>query len=384
MATGKAKTGKRREHGSGSMVETHPGSEVWRMRVTLADGRQKRYTFHGPKRTALEFLQERQHEHRHDDPATARNEAMTFGAHLDRWTAMSAPDLAPETVRGRESMIKTHIRPALGNIPLNELTAWHFDDLYRRMQAVGKADGTIRKVHALCVAALTQARKWKLVPDNVAVDASKVPGKPDRAVTSDDVPTLDEIDAMIDTSDALGDAVMAAAFYFLVTTGTRRGEVCGLRWSAVDLDAGTATIARSVDDQGNEVRPKTRASVRTIKLEPGCVARLRNLDTGSHLAGGFVFTYGDGSEHFHPQRLWRHIVAVRDRLELPPLKRAVHMMRNAVASHLIDNGADVVKTAALLGHTDPSMTLDVYAKPIRDSGTGTAAILDRDSRRAAV
>ena len=216
------------------MVETASGSEVWRMRywITLADGRrvQKRDTFHGPKRTALEYLQERQHEARHD-PAPTSIEAMTFGTHLDRWTAMGASDLGPETVRGRRSMIETHVRPALGHIPLNELTAWHFDDLYSRMQAAGKADGTIRKVHALCVASLTQARLWKLVIENVAVDARKVPGKPDRAVTSDDVPTLDEIDAMIDCSDTLGDPVMAAAFYFLVTTGTRRGEVAGLRWS---------------------------------------------------------------------------------------------------------------------------------------------------------
>ena len=378
MATGKAKTGKRREYGSGSMVETVPGSEVWRMRVTTGDGKQKRYTFHGPKRTALEFLQERQHEHRHEDPAPT-GEAMTFGAHLDRWTAMSASDLAPETVRGRRSMIETHIRPALGHIPLGELTAWHFDDLQSRMQAAGKADGTRRKVHALCVASLEQARLWKLVPENVAKDARKVPGKPDRAVTSEDVPTLDEIDAMIDCSDTLGDPVMAAAFYFLVTTGARRGEVAGLRWSAVDLDAGTATIARSIDDQGNEVPPKTKASMRSIPLQPGCVPRLRNL--GPHTTDGFVF--GDRSEHMHPQRLWRHIVKVRKQLGLPPLKRAVHMMRNAVASHAIDQGEDIVKVSALLGHSETSETLNVYARPIRDSGTGTAAILDRDSRRAA-
>lgn len=79
--------------------------------------------------------------------------------------------------------------------------------------------------------------------------------------------------------------------YVAATTGARRGELCGLRWSDVDLDAATATFARSISDAGGEVAvkdPKTHQA-RRIALDASTVAVLREhrrrAEERSQLAG---------------------------------------------------------------------------------------------------
>ena len=132
---------------------------------------------------------------------------------------------------------------------------------------------TVLHVHRVLHTALEQARKWKLISENPARDATAPsPAKaPARAFTAAEVQRL--------LAAAAGDRIMTTVVSLLLVTGIRRSELLGLAWDAIDLDAGTITIRRAVIQVRNtpvlREQPKTNAGWRIIGLSAGVVDLLR-------------------------------------------------------------------------------------------------------------
>jgi len=177
-------------------------------------------------------------------------------------------------------------------------------------------------------------------------------------------------------------------------TGQRRGEVAGLCWAEVDLDAGTIAVERSTTQLGNErvtTTPKNHER-RTIAIDDHMVATLRawkvkqaaeRLAFGPAYADveGLVFTWPDGRP-LMPDYITKAFpkiqAAINAKLmaeESAPLPiLVVHELRHTHATLLLRAGVPVHIVAKRLGHKDPSVTLNVYADVIPDDDTSAVDI----------
>lgn len=115
--------------------------------------------------------------------------------------------------------------------------------------------------------------------------------------------------------DHVGDDQLAAAWVLFATTGMRRGELLGLRWSDVDFDRSRLSVRQTRTVVNYEVvtgTPKTERGARTLALDPATVTALRShrarqkaerlLCGPGWVDTGLIFTHPDGTE-IHPQRL---------------------------------------------------------------------------------
>jgi integrase len=170
-----------------------------------------------------------------------------------------------------------------------------------------------------------------------------------------------------------------------LATGMRRGELVALRWKDVDLDGGKVRIERSVEQtrgdlsaEGPKSRrpvvlrfksPKTKAGRRSVTIPPSVVSELRAqwrqqqeqrlaLGLGGASGDDLVFARYDGSPYPPDALTWDWARTVR-LLKLPPV--TFHALRHTHASQLIASGLDVVSVSRRLGHSNPTVTLGVYA-----------------------
>jgi integrase len=156
-----------------------------------------------------------------------------------------------------------------------------------------------------------------------------------------------------------------------LSTGARRGELCGLAWSSVDLERGTVSITDTLLDVGGKLmdgKPKTARGRRVVALDALTVAALRAHSTAQKAEAmafgredynerGLVFTREDGSP-VHPAwltRRWSQIVKASG----TPLIR-LHDARHTSASLALAAGIPIGVVSERLGHSKTSITLDVY------------------------
>ena len=315
---------------------------------------------------------------------TTRSGTETVGDLLDRWLAhCESKGLSPTTMRVYRSNAETIVRPELGRVRLSKLTAGHLDRLYAKLTARGLSPTTVRRVHALIGAALHAAERWDLVDRNVARRADPPPVRPAEIVA----PSPAEVQAILTAADAL-EPGLAIMLLLAALSGARRGELCALRWSDLDVAGRTLTIARSVyETSGGGWGEKGTKShqVRTIGLDPLALEALRRHrssvdDTAAGLglkvpADAFMFSRSPaGTEPVRPDVVSRF--AGRAAADAG-VDTHLHALRHFSATQGIAAGFDPVTVGARLGHADPSITLRVYSHAIEQRDHDLAATVGK-------
>jgi integrase len=303
--------------------------------------------------------------------------ALTFGEHLDEWWADRRPRLAPGTVMSYAAAMK-HVEP-LRSIPLDRLSARQLDRLYVRLADDGLSAASIRKIHYIVSGALRQAKRHRLVGENVAVDA-----EPPALVRADvRPPTVEELAAILTAAD---DEQFHAFLFAAATTGARRGELCALQWRDVDLPGGTLTIRANLAEDGQGVYRKDTKShrARTVALDTETLRVLSAhhsrcseaaLSVGSRLDGQrYVFSPRPGNDQpYTPKVITRRVSRLLERLGFSGLR--LHDLRHFVGSQLIAGGADPETVRQRLGHSRSSTTLGIYTHAVAGNHAREAADL---------
>jgi integrase len=172
------------------------------------------------------------------------------------------------------------------------------------------------------------------------------------------------------------------------TTGARRGELCGLAWRSVDLDAARLTITRTFVNVAGKPRfsePKTDSGRRTITLDPATVAALRAwraaqlaerlaLGLGRADGGALVFTAIDGAP-LHPRSVSDAFRQRARRAGLPDL--SFHGLRHSYAVAALDAGESYKTVQQRLGHSSPAITLGVYGHVTDETEEASASRIAR-------
>jgi integrase len=335
-----------------------------------------RYTIQTPTGTKRKTIYGKEREEVADkliEALSNRNKGLVFdadnlklGEYLGRWLTDSVRDtVRPTTFERYEQVVRLHIHPVLGKVKLKNLTSAHVRGLYRQKLDAGLSPRTVQYVHVTLHKALKQAIADGLIPRNVteAVKPPQVLREEIRPLTPEQAKTLFEA--------AKGDR-LEALYVLAVTTGLRQGELLGLKWDDVDMEAGTLQVRRTLTTaKGGPVlsAPKTKGSRRTVKISPTALEALR-----SHLArqleeidrvgslwreNGLVFA----SEVGEPLRR-QHVTSRRFKplLELARLPQIrFHDLRHTCATLLLSENVNPKVVSEVLGHATIAITLDTYS-----------------------
>lgn len=305
----------------------------------------------------------------------------TLGRYLtETWMPHAATRVRPTTLARYEQLLRVHVIPRIGRVKLSNLRPSHAQTVLDAMVAGGAAPASVLHCHRVLSSAMRQAVRWQLVTVNPC-DAIRPP-RPERSRLH--VPTPDQVRAVLAASTG---TVHEIPLLLAATTGMRRGEVLGLRWSAVDIDASVvrvvATLQKPRGAEASFVAPKTDRSRRTISL-PGFVderlRRHRKEQTERRLLIGegwidldLVCDRGDG-QHLDPDGFSHAFERFVDRSGLPRMR--LHDLRHAHATTLLVAGVHPKVVSEALGHSSVAFTMDTYQHVLPTMGEQVAAAIE--------
>ena len=272
--------------------------------------------------------------------------------------------------------LSLHIVPVIGGVRLAQLTVPMVRGLEDRLRA-NNSPAMVRRVLGSLGATLADAQERGLVAQNVvrSLRARRRRGKERQAHQRQkgklkvgvDIPTLDEVRAMIAHLDGRRRPLLLTAIF----TGLRASELRGLRWTDVDLKRGEIHVRQRADRFGVIGRPKSEAGERTVPLLPMVVNALREwklacpkseLDLVFPSTRGRIETYYKLTQDaLIPAQIAAGITQ-HGRAKYPGL----HALRHFYASWCINRRADgglelpLKLVQARLGHASIQMTADQY------------------------
>jgi integrase len=248
------------------------------------------------------------------------------------------------------------------------------------MQKSGVGVRTIRINHSVLHRALNQAIKRGLIGRNPA-DGVTVP----RQVQAEmKIWEEGEITRFL---IAIKGNRNEALFHLALKTGMRQGELLGLKWSDLDWTKGILRVQRQVQRINNKgflfSEPKTRAGRRSIQLGEFTLQVLREhykrQGLEKVLAGDrwvendlvFPSSVGTPIDQRNLQRTYASLVK-----KAGVQKIRFHDLRHTAASVMLNHGIPVIVVSRILGHSRPSITLDIYGHLIHDMQVEAARIMD--------
>jgi integrase len=354
----------KRGHHEGSIYQRKDGRWVGTIDLGWQNGKRKRKSFYGKKRSEVAAkLTKALNDYQQGLPIAA--ERTTVGQLLTEWLETTGKrTLRPSTSRSYRMIVRRHLNPHLGRIQLAKLTPAQVQGYLETKLASGLSSRTVAYHHAILRRVLNQAVKWGLIARNVAtlVDVPRQERYQARALT------LEETRQFL---AGLHDHRLEALFTVAVAVGLRKGEILGLQWSDVDLDAGTIFVWQQlqwIEGKLQFVPLKTERSRRTIALPAVAVAALRahkirhleeRLKAGTDWEDwGLVFTTPHGTP-VDPRNLTRTFHGILNQAGLPRIR--FHDLRHSCATLLLAQGVDARTIMEVLGHSQISLTLNTYA-----------------------
>lgn len=305
---------------------------------------------------------------------------LTVAQLMDAWLAARSPHWSPSTAKDTPKLIAHWITPRIGTVPIYKLNPGSIATFYRACTVDGCSVARLRKVHANLSAAMSWAVRCELLATNPARHvAPPVPPKAQTRATPPDV-------ACELTAAATGRLRLAIVLDSQL--GARRGELCGLQWRDIDLEAGIITIARAVvhGAAGLVVKGTKTDRVRRLAIPPALANVLRSERRTQQEACLAVGEPWDDERHVLTNELdgapprpdWLTLAYARLRAKVPSAAGyRLHDIRHMVATELLAAGYDVKTVQTRLGHSSATVTLDTYAHAIPATDRAAADTMGR-------
>ncbi len=331
---------KRRPAGDGLVRKRSDGR--WEGRIVVghkADGSPIfRSVFAKTQGELLKKLHSRMEEYR--DVELTEESGMTLGQWLDKWLAdYMTLTVRESTLNSYKSITEHHIKPLLGDEKIGSITTADIQKMYNWLRENGRvnehyekgnalSDTVIRRIHMMLHEAMDAAVRERLIPKNPTEGTiiPKVNYAPKQILTEEQLEKFMEA--------LKQDPLWFDFFYTELTTGMRRGEICGLKWQDFDDKTGRLHIHRSVGTRkGGGVRvgeTKTESGARTILLPPSTAEILKQRKKKSY--SEWIFHNPTVPElPLNPASAYRHLKTLLRKAELPPIR--FHDLRHPYVKH---------------------------------------------------
>lgn len=417
---------KKRGHGEGSISQRKDGR--WMGQITIGidptTKKLRRITFYGKtRREVQDKLREAQNQK--DRGLLAEPSKTTVQEWMRTWlNDYKKAEVKESTWVSYNSLTEDYINPGLGAIKLSKLRTNDIQRFYNNLLVEGRKrpketvqedgsknkDGslsnrTVKYIHTVLNGALKQAVKEGLMPSNPAA-ATTQPRQVKHEITP--LSTL-QVKKFL---KAIEHDWLYPVYKTALGTGLRRGEVLGLKWDVVDLEAGTAHIKRELVQIKGKVKleeyTKTKGSTRTISLPASLITELKKLkkqqerltevattttgnvitivrpeggpkkQSGANKAkheseDGFVFCW-PGGEYIRPDYVYHRLKKLLDDCGLPSIR--FHDLRHTFATMLLEAGVHPKVVSEMLGHSSITITLDTYSHVLPEMQAKAAAKLN--------
>jgi integrase len=335
---------------------------------------------------ALSRLQTQVDERRHP------RSGVTVGELLEQWTEVARHETS--TAERYADLIRVYLLPTFGSMRAGKLDAELLERFYGRLLRCRKlcsgtkrrghtceplAPNTVRKIHFVMRSALALGVRWRHLGVNEAAIAQPPAFEPH----DPDPPSPAEAAALL--NEVADDPEWCLFLWLTMTTGSRRGEMCALRWSDLDLTRRTVSVAHNTD--GKTVKSTKTHQGRRIALDDVAVEMLtafkdQRIELCTKLGAdlddeAFVFgTNPDGSVPLRPRTASQRFRRLAERLKLR--SKRLHSLRHYSATELIAAGVDIRTVAGRLGHgSGGATTLKVYAAWVADADRRAADAIGR-------
>ena len=314
----------------------------------------------------------------------------TVAEYTIKQLSLIKPTVSRATYVGYESKARNYIVPALGNMPLSDVT---MDDVRTALQPMETmSSSSYRLTHSLLMRIFTAAKQNRLISDNPMDGVRCKGGKPKK-----DIPSLadDQIKVLLEAVKGLS----VETFVLLgLYAGLRREEILALQWDCVELDGDTPHIQIRRAWRIEHNRPvvsevlKTPAAKRDIPIPAVLADHLRLIKkrsksdyvvanrTGSSLSGSQwrelwkKVTVRTSEPHVYYRKengkSVKHTVIPKLGEAIPHNPRVIcsmdfhvtpHQLRHTYITNLIYSGADPKTVQYLAGHENSKITMDIYA-----------------------
>lgn len=364
----------RRGRGEGSIFRRKDG--VWAGILSLGyggDGRRYRRVVYGhDKSMVVERLARMRAQAL--DGMLSDAQRLTVSTFLARWLEdVARPAVSPSTHQLYKGLIRLHINPRIGAVPLSRLTPVHAQGMLATMERYGASPRLRQMALGVLHRALGQAVRWSMVPRNIcdAVTRPRVPRETMRALTTDQVTRL--------FGTAKGDR-LEALYVLAVTTGLRQGELLGLQWDDIDLPGAVLRVQHTLHELNGRLwvgEPKTKRGRRQVDLPAVAVVALQTHRERMLVEGrsdGLVFSDTQGGPLRKSNLLRRSFLPLLKRAGLPTIR--FHDLRHTAATLLLAQGVHPKIVQERLGHSQISLTLDTYSHVLPGMGREAASKID--------
>lgn len=297
------------------------------------------------------------------------------------WLNAAKTRVGHRTWQRYRQIVKQYLLPAFGNLKLDKLRPAHVEAALAGWSSSEKIERTDKPLSSRSVKHLRDTMRamcrWGMRMELIQRDPTAAVAPP--KVEQKEMRTLDAVNVAALLKAAEG-TLLQGPIAVLVGTGVRRGELLGLRWGDLDLEAGRLTVRRSVemvDGARREKPPKTARSARTLSLAPFVVEALRRqkhqqldrlklscqseLEARRRHENAYVFDRADGSP-WKPDSFSLAFAHLVRRSKLPKVR--LHDLRHSHATLALSAGTDLKTISAALGHSTISVTANIYVHAI--------------------
>ena len=291
----------------------------------------------------------------------------TVGQWMDVWYENYAKiKVRPSSHQTYKGYIENHIKPNIGDIPLEKLTTLDLQRLYKTLLANGRVDRleskgqpkglspkTVRNIHQILSSALKLAQEQRIILTNPA-EGCALPKVEHREMKT--LP-VEQLQSFLREAK---DSGVFELYYLELATGLRRGELLGLKWEDIDLEHGDLRVRRQIariNGRVVEAPLKTKNAYRTLPLAEDTISILKEQKkkVGS---SPWVFPSATGGP-ISPDSVLHMLHRVLKRAGLPEVR--FHDLRHTFATLALQNGVDIKTVSGMLGHFSAGFTLDTYA-----------------------
>lgn len=303
------------------------------------------------------------------------NENMKFSELCEMYFQNYAPNRLKEiTMYNYERQAKLHIMPVLGSMQLKKINPATLTNMFKKLDV---QPTTCKKIYTILQSIFRFALESRLIKESPCCAGVILPKKKYNAEQRKPFLTEEQARELLKMLDNAGYSEFATIVQVLLFTGLRAGEALALQWQDLDFENNLINIRHNLADVGGKHwldTPKTKNSIRSIGMSDKLknillkhremqVEKIKNVGK-SYKYPNMVFTSRTGDYKDRSRLNTQFKKFIKD-TEFSNI--SLHKLRHANATLLINAGVDIKLVSENLGHSDVSVTANIYSEVLESS-----------------